>query len=128
MGCRVAVVTGLLGAFAGWTQITGAAAATPPIQLGIVGVSGNYFAAEHAAGLKLVVIGVSWSSAEPTSGSFDTSYCRQCGPRSPMPDPDPLVSCSIPVCSIHRRGCSPCRAGLARRPVRRRLHRTGRLR
>ncbi len=74
MGCRVAVVTGLLGAFAGWTQITGAAAATPPIQLGIVGVSGNYFAAEHAAGLKLVVIGVSWSSAEPTSGSFDTSY------------------------------------------------------
>ena len=77
LGCRVAVVavvTGFLGAGVAWMQIPGAAAATPPVQLGIVGTSGQYFAAEQAAGLQLVVIGVSWSAAEPSSGRFDSSY------------------------------------------------------
>jgi hypothetical protein len=44
------------------------------VQLGIIRVRGNYFAAEQAAGLHLVVIGLSWSMAEPTSGRFNSSY------------------------------------------------------
>jgi hypothetical protein len=46
--------------------------ASPSVQLGIIGVSGQYFTAEQAAGLKLVVIGVSWSSAEPASGTYSS--------------------------------------------------------
>jgi hypothetical protein len=74
VACRLAVTTGLLGFCVAWTQTTGVAAATAPVQLGMVGTSGQYFAAEQAAGLQLVVIGVSWSSAEPTAGGFNGSY------------------------------------------------------
>jgi hypothetical protein len=42
--------------------------------LGILGVNGQNFAAEKAAGISYVTIDVPWASAEPSDGVFDTAY------------------------------------------------------
>lgn len=73
VGCAVAVITVVLGACSAWTDLVGGGRPTH-VQLGIVGASGQYFATEQAAGVQMVMIGVSWSSAEPAPGRFDNSY------------------------------------------------------
>ncbi len=72
-GCAVAVITVVLGACSAWTDLIGTGRHAP-VQLGIVGASGHDFAVEQAAGVQMVMIGVSWSSAEPAPGQFNNSY------------------------------------------------------
>ena len=55
--------------------------------LGVVGASGNYYAAEVSAGVQVVTIAASWNSAEPTQGTFSTHYADQLRPRSTPPGP-----------------------------------------
>jgi hypothetical protein len=61
---------GPAGASGGSEALT--AAAVPG--LGVLGVSGDYFAQEKANGIKYVTVGVGWANAEPANGSFDVSY------------------------------------------------------
>jgi hypothetical protein len=40
----------------------------------VLGVSGNYFSQERAAGIGAVTINVGWNDAEPSPGTFSSSY------------------------------------------------------
>lgn len=73
IACGVAVVLAAGGAIAAFTRPSRATAMSP-IPLGIVGASGHDFGAEQAAGLKVVMIGVIWSKAEPSPGTFSMAY------------------------------------------------------
>ena len=42
--------------------------------VGILGVSGNYFTQEKAAGIEAVTINVGWNDAEPSPGAFSAAY------------------------------------------------------
>jgi hypothetical protein len=78
IGSLVAVVAGVTSAIVAATWATPATAAAP-IPLGIVGAGGGYFAQEQAAGLKSVMILVSWSNAEPLPGRYDDAYLSSVG-------------------------------------------------
>jgi len=62
------------------TSTSGAASAKAPSPatsgpiLGVLGASGSLFAQERAAGIDAVTISVGWSDAEPSPGSFSTSF------------------------------------------------------
>ena len=61
------------------TSVSGTAPAEPssvtsgPI-LGVLGVSGSYFSQERAAGIDAVTITLGWNDAEPSPGSFSSSF------------------------------------------------------
>jgi hypothetical protein len=42
--------------------------------IGVLGVSGNHFLQERAAGIGAVTINVGWNEAEPSPGTFSSSY------------------------------------------------------
>ena len=42
--------------------------------IGVLGVSGNYFSQERAAGIGAVTINVGWNEAEPSQGTFSSAY------------------------------------------------------
>lgn len=123
-GCAVAVITVVLGACSAWTDLIGTGRHAP-VQLGIVGASGHDFAVEQAAGVQMVMIGVSWSSAEPVRQHLPLVGAGQDRQR-------PIqitwrrtrrgfaVSAGLGVLSSGRHSF--------RGPVRRRLHRSGGLR
>jgi hypothetical protein len=57
------------------SKAAGAQGGSTPL-LGVVGASAPYFAQEAASGVDSVTIGLGWSEAEPSSGTFSTSYVQ----------------------------------------------------